>query len=367
MGKIQHREIGWNRSIRLFSAIATPSPPSDPSLPPVTSDTTSSIVENIVDAIPLEAVDAAAAVVAANPSDAGFCASIVMNIVEQVHLGAGLPYWEAIILSTVGLRICLLPIVLNAIRSSGRMAWLRPDMEKLQATIKASGDISSDPNIQKKYQMEMRALFTKHKVNPFKAMIWPIFQFPIFISFFMGLKAMGEYYPGFTTGGAFWFHNLSVGDPTLILPIINSLTFLIMLEIGADGVQLKNMDTFKMVMRGVGVAMVPLTMDLPQGLFVYWCTNNSFSIFQTFVVKREAVRKFFDIPKPPPESDSPMLKIANPLEALSEVIEKERSRGEGAKAEIIDVPKAPTSPEGQGKAKLFDLPPSMQKKSKTKL
>ena len=59
--------------------------------------------------------------------------------------------------------------------------------------------------------------------------------------------------------------------------------------------------------------------------------------------------------------------VISAIKITHQVIEKERSRGEGAKAEIIDVPKAPTSPEGQGKAKLFDLPPSMQKKSKTKL
>ena len=51
------------------------------------------------------------------------------------------------------------------------------------------------------------------------------------------------------------------------------------------------------------------------------------------------------------------------------MIEKEKSRGEGAKAEIIDVPKGAASPDAkmQGQAKLFDLPPSMQKKSKPKV
>ena len=249
--------VGWNRTIRFLSAAPTqPPPPIDPS--------PSSIVENIVEAVPMDAVDVASAVVAVNPSDAGLCSGLVMNLVEQIHLAAGVPYWEAIVLSTIGLRIILLPVVLNSIRSSARMSWLRPDMEKMQEAMKANGDLGGDPNLQKKYQMEMKALFVKHKVNPLRAVIWPIFQFPIFISFFMGLKAMGEYYPGFTTGGALWFANLAVCDASLILPIINSLTFLIMLEIGADGIQMKNQDTFKWVMRGVGVAMVPLTMDLPQ-------------------------------------------------------------------------------------------------------
>ena len=37
-------------------------------------------------------------------------------------------------------------------------------------------------------------------------------------------------------------------------------------------------------------------------------------------MKREAVRKFLDIPKPPPDSNSALLNVSNPFTALSEVI-----------------------------------------------
>ena len=37
----------------------------------------------------------------------------------------------------------------------------------------------------------------------------------------------------------------------------------------------------KMALRGLGVAMVPLTASFPQGVFVYWISTNLYSLGQT--------------------------------------------------------------------------------------
>lgn len=46
---------------------------------------------------------------------------------------------------------------------------------------------------------------------------------------------MGDYYPSITSGGALWFPDLAAADPTFIFPVITAGSFLLMLEIGADG------------------------------------------------------------------------------------------------------------------------------------
>lgn len=68
-------------------------------------------------------------------------------------------------------------------------------------------------------------------------------------------------------GGALWFPDLTVADPTYALPVLTSLTFLATVELGAaDGMQgqsadmLKNLKNF---MRGLAVVMVPFTASLP--------------------------------------------------------------------------------------------------------
>lgn len=259
----------------------------------------------------------AADLVAAVPQP-NFIVSGVMDIVDNVHLFMDIPYWEAIIVSTIGLRVLLFPIALKSIQSSGRMAAMRPAMEKVQANFKNDPN-NSDIKAKAKYEQEMRALFVKYKVNPFRAMMFPFVQLPVFISIFMALKQMGEHFPGFATGGALWFQDLGMADPTYILPVFNSLSFLIMIEIGSDGVQMQQKGHFKWIMRGLAVAMVPLTASMPQGLFVYWAANNTLSIIQTNLLKWEPLRQYFDIPKPPAPEDTPNLKVQNPFSAVMKV------------------------------------------------
>lgn len=249
---------------------------------------------------------------------ANFLIEYVMAGLDQVHVLLGVPYWGAIVICTIGIRVLLFPIALKTIQGSARMAAMRPDMSKVQEIAKQQ-DMMSNPRLQKQYEKDMKALFVKHKVNPLHAVLWPLSQFPVFIALFLTLENMGKYYPDFATGGTLWFTNLSAADPYCLWPIFNALSFLAMIELGADGIQMEQQGTFKAAMRIVACAMIPLTMHMPQGLFLYWGTNNSLSIVQTAVFKNEAVRKFFDIPNPPKVGDAPAFKLANPFKIVQKV------------------------------------------------
>ena len=254
----------------------------------------------------------------------------------------------------------------------------------MKERFEASGQGQLDPNSQARYQSEMKALWTKHDVNPIRAMLWPFAQFPgtyilyiplyipaipfiyplhpyipyillyalyiliyplfpfihplhrptpsytistvsflildiVFIAFFWALKDMAVHYPGMATGGYSWFIDLGAADPTYILPIFNSLTFLCMIEIGSDGMPAGQQGIFKNVMRALAVVMVPLTAQMPCGLFVYWGTNNCISIAQTFLVKRPHIKKFLKIPDMPTAANTPNMKVNNPFKSVIEV------------------------------------------------
>ena len=188
---------------------------------------------------------------------------VSMTIIENIHHFADVPYWQAIIAFTVGIRFCLLPIALKGVQNGNRMAFLKPDMEKVQNAMKAN-EGTNDPKMQARYQMEMKELFKKHNVNPFKAVALPFLQMPIFISLFMALRQMQDYFPDYCNGGALWFTDLSAADPTYALPIFNAVSFLLMIELGADGMDQANKGMFKNFMRAMAVFMVPLTYSMPQ-------------------------------------------------------------------------------------------------------
>lgn len=211
--------------------------------------------------------DAAKLLEVVKPDDVNMISSTMMTMVDNVHMFLGVPYWEAIALTTLGIRLAMFPVALKTVQSGARMAVMRPEMQKIQDAMKA--DVNGDQaEVRMRYQQEMAATFKKHKINPIHSILWPLSQFPIFIGFFIALREMGAHYPGFATGGAFWFQDLGAMDPTYILPILNSLSFLIMIEIGSDGMATAQQGTFKTIMRAMAVIMVPVTAQMPAVRFI---------------------------------------------------------------------------------------------------
>lgn len=246
----------------------------------------------------------AAATEALAPLSAYNPGHVVMQLVEKIHVVADIPYWQSIIALTVALRVAVLPIAIKAMRDGARMQLLQPEMKKIQA------EMMSDPfaNVkQAEYEVRMKALFTKYQVTPFSMLLGPLAQMPIFLSMFFGIRQMGDYYDDFSAGGAYWFTDLAAADTTMIMPVVNSVMFLALIELGGEAgqqqAQTDQQKTMKMVFRGLGVAMVPLTMHMPSGLFVYWCSSSLISVVQNLTLKNPALRKALDIPKvPPPDS-----------------------------------------------------------------
>jgi len=189
-----------------------------------------------------------------------------MYLIDSIHNISGLPYWETIIGVTIFLRVCLLPITLKAMLNSARMQILQPEVARLQ---KALTDAKyKDPAYSRQITGEMAALFKSHKVNPFAMLMMPLIQLPVFITFYMALSTMSQYYPGLKTGGAFWFVDLSLPDPYFILPIVNGISFLLMIELGAETMATgPNAQMTKNILRGVGVIVVPFTASIPEVSF----------------------------------------------------------------------------------------------------
>jgi YidC/Oxa1 family membrane protein insertase len=215
-----------------------------------TAETIAAAVSNIVP--PAAPIDSASVIegishIESASSELGFSPShIVMQAVEQIHLMVGIPYWEAIVLATVALRVIMLPLAITSVQNAARMSTLRPAMQAVKDR-QARHPNGDDPGVRTIFEAETRQLFIAHKVNPLKSLAMPIIQLPIFISLYFGLRDMGLYFPGYSTGGDFWFADLTAADPYFIFPLVNALSFLVMIELGSDGIQTENQGMFKWV------------------------------------------------------------------------------------------------------------------------
>ena len=82
-------------------------------------------------------------------------------------------------------------------------------------------------------ELQQAMMKTNHSIT---ASMLPVFvQAPVFISFFLSLKAMSAYpVDGMATEGLFWFQNLTLPDPYFALPVITSATLFAVLKLGIE-------------------------------------------------------------------------------------------------------------------------------------
>mmetsp|Transcript_23794 Transcript_23794/g.49580 ORF Transcript_23794/g.49580 Transcript_23794/m.49580 type:complete len:418 (-) Transcript_23794:17-1270(-) len=235
------------------------------------------------------------------PSD--LCTYIIHSTYEYAHC----PYWQAIVASTLAIRVATVPVHIRTLRNTSRMQHMNPELKALQKSME--GKDTTDRKVQEAYRAQMQALFKKYDCNPMKSLLLPVIQMPLFMGMFFGLKDLPEKIPELLVsggpdispmiGGIGDFANLTVADSTYILPVCTALTFLGMIELGADGMQTEQSKMMRQVFRVLGVASLGFTSWMPQVVFVYWTTNNFFSLTQTIVMKQQPVRDMFGIWKPP--------------------------------------------------------------------
>ena len=137
---------------------------------------------------------------------------MVMWLIDNIHVVYDLPYWESIVVTTLGLRFLMLPLAIKTVQNASRMAVLRPHMQRTQEEF-LKHPRYEDMDTKLKYQNDIKALFKEHKVNPFRSLLMPLAQIPVFLSFFLGLREMSHHFPDMTT--------------VCILQIPNSLPFLV--------------------------------------------------------------------------------------------------------------------------------------------
>ena len=151
---------------------------------------------------------------------------------EYLHVHAHLPWWLAIVASTLVLRTLLLPVAINVQANAARLNNIRPETERLMAKVrqyKQAGNL----NIAEQQMAKVYALYAKHNCHPFKMMLMPVMQVPIFISFFVALRRMAAVpVESMKTGGILWFTDLTVPDPYYVLPLLGCASFMAIIEVG---------------------------------------------------------------------------------------------------------------------------------------
>lgn len=207
---------------------------------------------------------------------------LVQQCMEFLHVTMDIPWWGTIAIGTVIVRTILFPLVIMAQRNAAVMHNNMPQLQVLQAKMSEARQTGNQIDAAR-YAQEMVIFMKERNLSPLKNMVVPLAQAPLFISFFMGLRAMANT-PVFsmTHGGLFWFVDLTMPDQFYLLPIITSLTMLATIELGTDSAKLssQNMQTMRYVLRALPFCILPFTVNFPAAILTYWTCSNFISLAQ---------------------------------------------------------------------------------------
>lgn len=185
------------------------------------------------------------------------------TVLEAVHISTGLPWWATIAATTVMIRTALVPFIVKLQGNTARLHNVKPQLERLTENMKLAKE-TNDTAALARFSAQTQELFAKNDCNPLKSLVLPLLQAPVMISFYLALRDMANLpVPQFKEGGIGWFTDLTIADPTYVLPVASSLGFLAIMELGSEAGGVAQPKAMKNVMRVMAVAMVPLTMNFP--------------------------------------------------------------------------------------------------------
>jgi YidC/Oxa1 family membrane protein insertase len=206
-------------------------------------------------------------------------------ILKFFHDNVGLSWGWSIVVMTVIVRACLLPLTLKQFKSMQSLAKHAPEMKKLQERYK---------NDKERLNQEMMKFYRENRINPLASCLPMVAQLPVFLSLFYMLqkdlrfdicgevaKACGE-----TPQSSFLFIPDLTGQAhgsvliALIVLYVGSQLFSTLLSsTTADRTQ-------RLIFIALPFFFVYFVIHFPAGLLVYWITTNLWTIVQQAIVRK---------------------------------------------------------------------------------
>jgi YidC/Oxa1 family membrane protein insertase len=217
------------------------------------------------------------------------------------HDDVGLAWGGAIVALTFVTRIAILPLSIKQIRSMRALQAYQPQIKEIQEKYKDD---------RQRMQREMMAFYQENQINPLSSCFPLLLQLPVFLSLFYLLR--GDDFRAEASGCTLGAPNFDAcvdahPVPWLFIPdllekatggvLVALIILYVATQLGAGLVMAATADrTQRMIMFGLPLVFVPIIINFPSGLIVYWITTNVWTVGQQYVVKRVA---------PPPEKATP--------------------------------------------------------------
>lgn len=203
---------------------------------------------------------------------------------DAIHLSTGLPWWGSIIcLSVIG-RLALTPIARKQLKATIIMERIRPIIlaakdELTRGRANAQDKAEGIEKI-KEFRALMKGTFSKYGVTQFTAIKLSFPQIAYILASFASIHSISTgtklagIHEAFKTGGDFWFQNLTVYDPTYVLPALSVATSIITFMTTPNPSPLARSKALLGIVGLASVASLYVTSGFPAALHILWISSN---------------------------------------------------------------------------------------------
>ena len=229
---------------------------------------------------------------------------LIQKSIELLHVNTGIPWWATFTLSTVMVRLSLVPLVRFQLITSNKLSKAVPELRFLWTLFSQrvkTPNLSLDDKLAAVsiFRSGVSACFVVNNVSIVELLVYPIANATLFITFIYSLRDMvitkGDFFHMYD-GGLFFCRDLTYMDKSFALPLLSMSASYFALEYsmhGSSGKGNRGMLILKDALQSLLVVMIPAVMQLPAGVFFYWIPSHFIGITQTYMLRQEHVRKYF--------------------------------------------------------------------------
>lgn len=203
-----------------------------------------------------------------------------------------------LVITTIIVRVAMIPLFRAQIKSSTEMAKIQPEIKKIQAKYKGKTDQDSKMRM----SQEQQALYARHKINPLAGCLPSLIQLPLLFAFYGAIQNLmiNTTKAGKTGLDLFGASDMSMNflffsdlaNPNVILALIAAATTYYSTALSSMGNdQAAGSDMMKTMQYVMPVMIFVFGLTLPGALSLYWIVGNTIMIIQTLVFKREDIQR----------------------------------------------------------------------------
>jgi YidC/Oxa1 family membrane protein insertase len=225
---------------------------------------------------------------------------------EIINTATGMPWFWTIVAGTVFWRIVLVPFTVESLRNSARLLPLQPKMAALREEMKAAR-LSTDSMAMQRVALKNKKVYDDAGVSMGSMMLMPFIQLPVNLGIFFGVKGLCNTVPQLRDSGVAFLQDLTMADPTYLLPAAAIATMNLQIYLSARDMNLAERPETGHIMnlfRVLTIAGAWVMASFPSGLMLSLFVGSSFTVVQTALLRMPSVRTALRIPIVPKEQQS---------------------------------------------------------------